>query len=193
MSGSAHKRHSRREVVTSILRVSTTLDERRVLAELLELERGARHVYSLASASPHIAPPGTALAGKLGSQEAAHAQGLAQVLGQTAAAGQPVSDRQAEATLAEHGLTVTLGELQSEHAWFTLLERLESVLEGAYYRALARLMHAPVITLAATILASEAQHSTLLFTYRNPQDIGLDVARGLVTGTAGLPSVAGSG
>jgi hypothetical protein len=65
-----------------------------------------------------------------------------------------------------------------------LLERLEGALEGAYYKALKHLSEPAQATLAARILASEAQHSTLLFSFRNPQNVQLAVAVGLVKGSA---------
>lgn len=151
---------------------------------LLDAELLAVKVYELASASTQIAPDGRALASRLGEQERAHAAALARALRLLDPGHPPDSTSAAEAGLAAHGITVTFGSLRSERQWFTLLERLESALEGAYYTALGHLSDPGHATLAARILASEAQHSTLLFSFRNPQNVELAVAVGLVHGSA---------
>lgn len=183
MSAGRDRPRSRRQLVADVLGAGP-VQERRLLLELLDLELLAVKVYALAAAAARVSPGGRALAHRIQEQELSHAIALARLTGPTAAPRPALSTTAAQAALAAHGITVAFSSLDTERQWFTLLERLEGALEGAYYKALARLRDPAHATLAARILASEAQHSTLLFSFRNPQDIDLDVALGLVEGTA---------
>lgn len=190
MSHAGDKPRSRRELVAGLIGESSSGPERHQLGALLELEYLAQYVYSLASASSFVSAAGQALARQLHGQEAAHAAALSQLTGALASAAPSFSTTAAESALSSHGLVVRFSALHTERAWFTLLEGLESALEGAYYKALGHLVSPAAVSLATRIFASEAQHSTLLFSLRNPQNIGLDVSEGLVTGSAGQPAVA---
>jgi hypothetical protein len=173
---------SRRELVADFLGALSPAQERRLLLELLSTELLAVQLYEMAATAGPVSPAGQELARRLGVQERAHAAALARLAEQPAPAEPALSPLAAEKALAAHGITVTLSVLRSERQWFTLLEELERVLERVYFEALGRLTSRPHATLAARIMATEAQHSTLLFSFRNPQDIQLDVAQGQITG-----------
>lgn len=182
MSTDRDRPRSRRQLVADVLGASPA-QERRLLLDLLDVELLAVKVYALAGASAHVSTGGRALARRVEDQELSHAAALARLSGLVAPRRPALSTTAAEAALAGHGITVTFSSLTSERQWFTLLERLESALEGAYFKALGRLSDPAHATLAARILASEAQHSTLLFSFRNPQNVDLAVAVGLVEGS----------
>ena len=193
MSSAEHRSRSRRELVADVIGVSARQQEQKLLLELLELELVAAQVYSLAAASPALSPGGVALVQEFSRQEQAHAAALAPLAGQDPSAAPP-STAVIQTMLAAHGFTVSLAALRTEHAWFAALERMEGALEGAYYRALGRLFVRPDhATLLARILASEAQHSTQLFSYRHPDKIILEVGKGFVTGNAPQPPIASAG
>jgi hypothetical protein len=185
MSGPGPTTSSRRELVADLFSALSPAQERRLLAGLLSAEILAMEVYGLAATAGPVSPAGQALAARLGVQERAHALALARLARQPSTADPAPSPTAMEKALAGHGITVIFNALRSERQWFTLLEELERVLEGVYFRALGRLRSPAQATLIARILASEAQHSTLLFSFRNPQDIQLDVAEGQVKGRAG--------
>ncbi len=191
MSHQQDSARSRRELVADVLRAPSAREERRIMLALLELEHLAANVYAVAAANAEISPGGRELARRLGAQERAHAAALAPLTGQAAPPPPDLSPTALQAALAGHGVTVSFRSLHDERAWFTVLEKLERNLEGAYYRALGHLTRRANVTLAARILASEAQHATLLFSYRNPARITLDVSTSFVTGTATPPAVAG--
>ncbi len=184
MSGQSATTRSRRELVSDLLDALSPAQERRLLLELLNAELTAVQLYALAATAGPVSPAGQELARRLGAQERAHAAALARLAEQPAPVEPAPSPAAAEKALAGHGITVTLSALRSERQWFTLLEDLERVLEGVYFKALGRLASPSQASLAARIMASEAQHSTLLFSFRNPQDIQLDVAVGQVKGRA---------
>jgi hypothetical protein len=182
MSGSDIPR-SRRELVADVLRRLTPAQERRLLVELVKAELVAAEVYGMAAVAEPISPAGRDLARRLGDQERAHLTALARLMSESF--GTTSSPADAEKMLAAHGIPVKFSDLRTERQWFTLLENLEGILEGLYFRALGHLSNPAHALLAARILASEAQHSTLLFSFRNPQDIQLDVATGQIKGRAG--------
>lgn len=162
------------------------------LASLLALEQVAVDLYRMAHRSTHLAAGSARLVREIVIQEEQHVLALAGALGRPAhtvrlQAPSQATPAQLEAALAQVKVHVDLAAIHSERAWFTLLEQLESALEGAYYEALARLSSATAATLAARILASEAQHQTLLFRARHPRDINLAVSTGLVFGNAPPP------
>lgn len=184
---SRHAR-TRRELLAGTASAGTAADARR-LAALMELEHVAADVYGLAARSGALSPSAHRLASALRTQEHDHAAALLAALGSPVAprglpapAGQ--SPAQLQTALGRVHVTVQFDRLRSERDWFTLLENMEAALEGAYYEALAQLSTAAAGTLAARILASEAQHQTLLFRLRHPRDIPLAVGAGLIVGNA---------
>lgn len=183
MSGGTDRPRSRRELVADVFRTRAT-DERRQLLKLLDIEFLAAEVYFLASESDQVSAAGRALARRLEEQERSHAAALAKLIGLPEASRPEPPVHAVQAELSAHGINVSFGSLRSERQWFTLLERLEGALEGAYFKALGHLKEPAHAMLAARILASEAQHSTILFSFRNPQNVQLAVAVGLVKGSA---------
>jgi hypothetical protein len=190
MSARADRPRSRRQLLVDL--VAATGGERRRLLELLATERLAVAVYRRAAAAAAVTPAGRLLAGRIEAQELAHALALERLLdgagpggGRSTVRSTPRPTRATVAALGDLGIVVQFSALRSEHDWFRLLEELEGALEGAYYKALRHLRDPSVATLTARIMASEAQHSTLLFSFRHPRDIELDVAVGLVKGSAG--------
>lgn len=154
------------------------------MTELLGAEQVAADVYRRAAVAPVMSPGARSLAGRLGAQERSHAAALGRLAGMAPPMG-TMSDSDVEASLRNLGVSTNLGTLDSEKRWFTLLENVENALEGSYYKSIRHLTRPALATLAAQILASEAQHSVLLFRFRNPTNIKLDVAVGLVKGSAG--------
>jgi hypothetical protein len=162
----------------------------RELVKLLELERLAVAVYGLAQRSGQLSPGTAQLVSELRVQEQVHARELAGTLGAAARLARPSGGtiHELQDGLARHGIHAELAALRDERRWFTVLEQLERALEGAYYKALGRLRSATAATLAARILASEAQHQTLLFRARHPADISLAVSTPVVYGSAPPPA-----
>jgi hypothetical protein len=163
----------------------------RELLKLLELERLAAAVYGLAHGSGQLSPGAAGLTAALHGQELIHGRALASALGRAAPAapsGPAPSLGRLQRGLARYRIHAELAARHDERGWFTVLEELESALAGAYYEALGRLADPDAATLAARILASEAQHQTLLFRARHSGDISLAVSTPVVYGDAPPPS-----
>jgi hypothetical protein len=158
--------------------------ESRQLARLVALERLAADVYGLALGSGLLDPRARALAIELRDQELSHARAVAELAGplavQTAVEREPVQRR-----LQRAGIRIQLARLHSERGWIYLLERTEGSLARAYHAAIGRLPGGEPALLAATILASEAQHATLLHLLRHPARIGEAVPAAVVPPGAG--------
>lgn len=180
------RKTSRRAAIRSAGRAVLPNADAARLRHLLELEQLAEQLYVRALESGRLSPRAEALCRGLRSEERSHAQALGPLSGQPGPEP-PLTLRQIEHALTRAHLDPNLQARRTERAWFTLLERLEHVLEGAYYEALAHLTGAGPATLAAQILASEAQHQTLLFRLRHPDDIMLAVSEPIVHGSAPPP------
>jgi len=175
---------TRRQLVGDVLGLGD--GDRRQLVRLLAIERVAVEVYGRARRAEQLTSAEHRLIEHILGQERAHGHALLRVLPRAEAAHAiaPLDTDGLEAALSSAGISVALASLRSAHDWFTLLEELENALQGYYYKALRRLSGAAPATLTARILASEAQHSTLLFRLRHPDDISLAVSEALVEGSA---------
>ncbi len=148
--------------------------DQEVLTGLLHTEALVAAVYMHVLASGRLGPPARRLARRVLAQEHAHAAVLRtelQLLGGVPPAP-PTTPALLDAELARHRVTVALTGLNSEKAALRLLTQTESVAEGAYFAALSKFTDPRLLTLAAQILGSEAQHFTLLAQFLHPHDAG---------------------
>lgn len=123
--------------------------------------------------SPHLSPRARRLSRRILGQEHRHATALGRALaplGGTHLPVIPATAAEIDRQLSDHHVGRTVGDLHSEHDCLDLLLDLEGVTEGGYYRAMAKLTAAPMQTLAATLLASDAQHEALLGELRQPKN-----------------------
>lgn len=172
---------TRRQLVTGA-GTAPPPSERQLLSGLIALEQLAVAVYELALGAGFASPSQTLVLETVHAQESAHAAAVARLRG-LPLGRRPAGAPAIQASLTTAGITLKLSAIRTARDWFTLLETLESVLEGAYYTALADLTQSDAAALAASILASEAQHATLLFRDRHPRDAYAQVPSGLVQGT----------
>ncbi len=151
------------------------------LRRLLAYEELAIAVGGLALTSGMLLPATAELVRSLQRQETAHARALSALPGVTPPA--PLQGRaEVQVALSAIGIKLALEPPLDERHWMTLLAELETRLEGVYYHALGLLGESGPASLAASILASEAQHSVALALWRYPGDIGLTVGSALVQG-----------
>jgi ferritin-like protein len=145
-----------------------------LLTGLLHTEALVAAVYTRVLDSGRLSPPVHRLARRVLAQEHVHAAALRtelKLLGGVPRAPQMAPVR-VDAELARHRVTVALTDVSSEKAALRLLTQTESVAEGAYFAALSKLTEPRLLTLAAEILASEAQHFTLVAQFLHPHDAG---------------------
>lgn len=93
--------------------------------------------------------------------------------------------RSASAELSRHGVGASVVSLQTQHDSLRLLIDVESMLEGAWFSAIAKLRDPRLAGLAARIMACEAQHWTVLSSVSHHGDPKLTVPYPFVRGSSG--------
>lgn len=94
----------------------------------------------------------------------------------------PRTDAVANRHLAHRRVSGRIGQLRGQKDALNLLLALERVTVGAYFVALIKLRDPALITLAAQIMASDAQHEAIIGLQMNPGDIPSAVPYPLVQG-----------
>jgi hypothetical protein len=143
-------------------------------------------VYERVIASGQLTPDHAALAHQLLSYEHVHAR----VLGREVhALGMPappslagVSSSGLDAILASKTVQERLTAIADERTALQLLIRAEEVAEGAYHDAIPKLTDARLLLRSAELMATEAQHRTLLSFARDPGDVDKAVPVAFVQG-----------
>lgn len=103
------------------------------------------------------------------------------------ALGAPVprtSTRAAQKMLAAHHVHVGLGRLRDQHECLKLLIDVESLAEGAYFSAIAKLSDPALIRVCAEAMGCEAQHWTVLSALRHHGDVTRSVPYPFVQGSS---------
>jgi ferritin-like protein len=77
----------------------------------------------------------------------------------------------ADTVLAAHHIPNSLSRLRTERDCLTVLVRVENVLAGIYYTTISQLDDPHLLELSAQVLASEAQHATVLNLLLRPHDV----------------------
>ena len=118
-------------------------------------------------------------------QEREHVARLEQVLGQVGAPVPlgPDTVAAAQAILAAHQVDVSLTDLPSEHACLRLLIDVESLTEGAYFKAIPQLEQPSLLRVGIEIMGSDSQHWTVLSGLQHRGDVGLSVPYPFVQGS----------
>jgi hypothetical protein len=160
------------------------LSEADRIARLISVEMLMLYVYDDVLAGPLLKPRARRLLDPLRGHEAAHIRTLSARL--TALGGvpplPPTSVVEANRDLARRKVGGRLGQLQGGRDALRLLLALEQVVVGAYFVALTALSDPKLITLAAQIMASEAQHEALVGEALYPGNAQNAVPYGLVQG-----------
>jgi Ferritin-like domain len=140
-----------------------------------------RHVLALRL----LGPASARIAARFAAQERAHVAVLAAELRRlrVAAPAGPVSVAAADHALAAGHATGSLAALRTAQDCLKLLVAVESLAEGAYFKAIGTLRNPALAQLAAQILACEAQHWTVLAELQYPGKIYSSVPWPYVTGT----------
>ncbi|HSO98976.1 MAG TPA: ferritin-like domain-containing protein [Solirubrobacteraceae bacterium] len=148
-------------------------DEGQLLTVLLEAELISVAVVERVLASPHLHRRARTLASRLLAAERVHASALERALraiGVTERPAPPGTAAALDEALAARHIHQRVSALHKEHDCLDLLLALESMAEGMYYAAMPHLPSPSLQRLAAGLLASEAQHESLLGLLRNPKD-----------------------
>ncbi len=141
-------------------------------SELLAVELLSIVVYERVLASNILSDQSARLARRLLSHERAHAAALLPELHQLGANAPPapIGPHEVDQALVAHHVERRVEDLHSGRDGLDLLLDVEGVAEGAYYTAMSRLQLPHLQLLAARLLASEAQHETMLGLVRAPKN-----------------------
>jgi len=145
-----------------------------LLYELLAVELLLTVVYSRVIQSGVLSARGDRLASELLGYEQAHVRVLTLELqgrGGTVPATPQSTSAIDELLIATH-VSGTLTKLGDEHDGLRLLLGLETMAEDAYYKAMSALRNPRLLHLGAQIMASEAQHYTVLSQRLHPGEVG---------------------
>jgi hypothetical protein len=152
-----------------------------VLEQAIAVERLLAWGYERVLATQALAPAARSQVAALLGHERQHLSAVSGALGSPAAG--PLSDAAARRELHRHPIGADPDRLRTQHACVRLLVDLESVAEGAWFSAVARLQDPGLARLAAQIMASEAQHWTVLSDLSHPGDPVASVPNPFVRGT----------
>jgi Ferritin-like domain len=154
------------------------------LRRLVSVELLLLYCYEQILAGPLLRPRARRLLSPLVGHEEAHVRALSARLAALGgrAPSPPRSVRVADHDLARRGVGGRLGQLTGGRDALFLLLAVEQVVVGAYFVALTKLGDPRLITLAAQIMASDAQHEALIGEAIHPGDAQKDVPSGLVQG-----------
>lgn len=147
-----------------------------LLTGLLKVEVLMANAYERVLASGRLGPRARRLARRVLAHEHAHAAALTAEL--TLFGSVPPAPRltasELDAGLAQHKVATSLESLGSEKDALKFLTQVESAAEAAYFAAMSKFSRPRLLTLGAEILASEAQHFTLVAQLLHPHDLGFN-------------------
>ncbi|MGI8429770.1 MAG: ferritin-like domain-containing protein [Solirubrobacteraceae bacterium] len=154
------------------------------LTSVLEVELLVAFVYERVLGAQLLAVASARVAAGLLAHERVH---IALLRGWLSTLGAPqtpalVDDRAADRSLASHHVSVRLAGLRTERDALRLLIAVEAVAVSAYGRLISALINPMLVRSAAEMLASEAQHATVLSGLLYPGDISRAVPDAFVTG-----------
>ncbi|MHB8656688.1 MAG: ferritin-like domain-containing protein [Solirubrobacteraceae bacterium] len=160
------------------------MSDQKLLDALLSLELLGIFVLEHVLRVGHFRPRHLATLHELLAHERAHDHALSEQLivlgGGFPASPAGLDDAQAE--LDRHHVSIRFSDVHRERGWLLLLGQVEAVLAGGYYFAIGKLRAPSLQRLAASILASEAQHAAVLSELAYPGDAARAVPVAYVEG-----------
>ncbi len=155
------------------------------LSALLSVELLAVFAYAHVSPHPELTPTVASVTAKFLAHEQLHVQLLTDELAKLGVAPPtgPSTAAAADALLNAHGGSGSFSALHNQRDCLKILQQVESVLEGGYFRAIRNEVSEPLlIHTIAEIMAAEAQHWTALTGLRHPGIIERAVPSAFVEG-----------
>lgn len=145
-----------------------------LLYELLAVELLVAVVYTKVIQTGVLSARADRLADELLVHEQAHARVLTLALRNRGGIPptSPESTSAIDDLLAATHVSGSLAKLKDERDCIHLLLDMETVAEGAYYKAMSMLRNPHLLRTGAEIMASEAQHYTVLSRVLHPGDVG---------------------
>jgi hypothetical protein len=168
-------------------RAAKTQTDAELASALLGAELLAVFVYGHSVHSGVLTGDRQRLARHLLGHERAHARALSAAVSRLggAAPAPPSGISDADKLLAASGIAGSLSSLGSPDDVIRLLIHLEVALERSYYVAMESLQDTELQHTAAQVLATEAQHATVLIELLFPGDVDKAVPESFVEGNPG--------
>jgi rubrerythrin len=163
-----------------------TLSEAQALAHALQIEQLSVIGYSQVLASGALSTAVRPQLEALLAQDRRHVTTLQRVFRRAGAPppGGPADVVAAQAILSEHQVHRSLTDLPTQHDCLRVMIDIESLAEGAYFKAMPRLTDATLIRTSAEIMGSDAQHWTVLSGIQHNGNVTLSVPFPFVYGAA---------
>lgn len=155
--------------------------DRELLLRALDVERLVAWGYERVLSRGTLTEAARGVVARLLGHVQGHVSIVARALGE--APGLPLSDAAAIAALDKHQVPASPTDLHTLHHSLRLLVDLESVAEGAWFRAIAGLQDPGMVQIGAAIMAAEAQHWTVLSAIAHPGMMNISVPYPFVRGT----------
>lgn len=159
--------------------------EARALIDALRLERVGVIAYRQALSTSVLRPAVSSKLRLLLAQELQHVAKLEQLLRELGSNDPhgPSGPAAAQALLGQHQVGLSLSQLPSQHACLRLLIDVESLIEGAYFRAIPQLGQPARVRVAMEMMGSDAQHWTVLSAIQHQGDVEQSVPYPFVQGS----------
>lgn len=155
------------------------------LSYALEAERLAVIGYEQVLASGVLTPSVRSQVEEQLAQDRQHVAALEHILraiGASLPRG-PASVPEAQAMLSQHQIHRSLTNLTTQHDCLRVMINIESLTEGAYFKAIPTLADATVVRTCASIMGSDAQHWTVLSNIQHSGDVTISVPYPFVQGS----------
>lgn len=164
---------------------AATSADAQALAGALGLERASVIGYTQVLATSVLTAGVRAQLAVLKAQDLEHVAKLEQSI---ARLGAPVSQAPAgvaaaEALLGQHQIHRSLTDLPTQHDCLKLLIDIESLTEGAYFKAIPELTDPSLVKVSLELMGSDSQHWTVLSGIQHDGNVGLSVPYPFVEGS----------
>jgi rubrerythrin len=159
--------------------------EARTLSYALQTERLAVIGYQQVLGSGVLSPSVRSQLEELLAQDRQHVSALEPILRRIGAAlpAGPASVAEAQTMLNQHQIHRSLTKLPTQHDGLRVMIDIESLAEGAYFKAIPTLTDATVVRISASIMGSDAQHWTVLSYIQHHGDVTISVPYPFVQGS----------
>lgn len=164
---------------------ATTAAQARAFSYALQVERVGVIAYGRVLSTSVLSAEVRSQLQTLLAQERQHVAKLEQVLTGLGASvtQQPATVSAAQALLSRHQVTLSLTDLPTQQDCLRLLIDVESLTEGAYFKAVPQLEQASQLRVAIELMGSDAQHWSILSGLQHGGDVSLSVPYPFVQGS----------
>jgi hypothetical protein len=171
--------------VAPVAEAASPLSQAGALSYALETERLSVIGYQQVLGTDVLRPPVRSQLQELLAQDRQHVAALERILTRLGAplpAG-PASVAAAQATLTQHQVHRSLTNLPTQHDCLRVMIDIESLSEGAYFKAMPTLTDASLLRTSAAIMGSDSQHWTVLADIQHNGDVTISVPYPFVQGS----------